>query len=189
MGRPVILSNSHILVGLDEHATVHDFYFPYVGLENLASSRNLNHKIGVWVDGKFSWIDDGGWDIKMDFEDRALISRISAENAKLKVRLDFQDFVDSHHPALIRIIKVTNLDDKRREIRVFTHQAFQISRSGRSDTALYVPDGHYILDYKGWSSLLIYASSIILNIRLRLISFTNLRGTLQLLQIKITMNT
>jgi GH15 family glucan-1,4-alpha-glucosidase len=157
VGRPVILSNSHILVGLDEHASVHDFYFPYVGLENLASSRNLNHKIGVWTDNKFSWLDDGSWDIKMDFEDTALISRISAEHAKLKVRLDFQDFVDSHHPVLVRLIKVTNLADDRREVRLFTHQAFQISRSGRSDTALFVPEGHYLLDYKGWSSLLIYA--------------------------------
>lgn len=157
MGRPVILSNSHILVGLDEHATVHDFYFPYVGLDNLSSSRNLNHKIGVWVDGKFSWLDDDSWDIKMDFEDRALISRISAEHPKLKIRLDFQDFVDTHYPVLVRLIKVTNLEDKQREVRLFNHQAFQISRAGRSDTALYVPEGPYILDYKGWSSLLIYA--------------------------------
>ncbi len=157
MGRPVILSNSHILVGLDEHATVHDFYFPYVGLENLSSSRNLNHKIGVWVDGKFSWLDDDSWDIRMDFEDRALVSRISAEHPKLKVRLDFQDFVDTHYPVLVRMIKVTNLADGPREIRLFNHQAFQISRAGRSDTALYVPEGPYILDYKGWSSLLIYA--------------------------------
>jgi len=157
VGRPVILSNSHILVGLDEHATVHDFYFPYVGLDNLSSSRNLNHKIGVWVDGKFSWLDDDSWDIKMDFEDRALISRISAEHPKLKIRLDFQDFVDTHYPVLVRLIKVTNLEDKQREVRLFNHQAFQISRAGRSDTALYVPEGPYILDYKGWSSLLIYA--------------------------------
>lgn len=157
MGRPVILSNSHILVGLDEHASVHDFYFPYVGLENLASSRNLNHKIGVWVGNQFSWLDDGSWDIKMDFEDQALVSRIRAEHSKLKVRLDFQDFVDSHHPVFARLIKVTNSADQQREIRIFMHQAFQISRAGRSDTALFVPEGHYLLDYKGWSSLLIYA--------------------------------
>lgn len=157
MGRPVILSNSHILVGLDEHATVHDFYYPYVGLENLSSSRNLNHKIGVWADGQFAWLDDGSWKMSLDFEERALVSRIKAEHDGLKVRLEFQDFVDAQHPAFCRIIKVTNLTDADREIRVFTHQAFQISRSGRSDTALFVPEGHYILDYKGWYSLLAYA--------------------------------
>ncbi|HEX5447908.1 MAG TPA: glycoside hydrolase family 15 protein [Candidatus Saccharimonadales bacterium] len=156
MGRPVILSNSHILVGLDEHGTVHDFYYPYVGLENLSSSRNLNHKIGIWTDSKFSWLDDGSWEISLDFEDRSLISKLKAENAKLSVRLEFQDFVDSNFPVFGRLIKITNLSDSPREIRLFMHQAFQISRSGRSDTALYVPDGPYILDYKGWSSLLAY---------------------------------
>ena len=41
------------------------------------------------------------------------------------------------------------------DIRLFMHQVFQISRAGRADTALYVPDDHYILDYKGRYSLLI----------------------------------
>jgi hypothetical protein len=44
-------------------------------------------------------------------------------------------------------------------VRLFLHQAFQISRAGRGDTALYVPDGNYMLDYKGWCSLLIYAQN------------------------------
>jgi GH15 family glucan-1,4-alpha-glucosidase len=159
VGRAVILSNGHILVGLDEHGTVHDFYYPYVGLENLTSARNPNHKIGVWVDGKFSWLDDDSWEIKLDFEDEALVSQISASNSQLGVRLDFSDFVDVHYPAFCRIIKVTNTSAKTAEIRLFCHQAFQISRGGRSDTALYVPEGHYILDYKGWSSLLIYGQT------------------------------
>jgi len=156
VGRPIILSNSHILVGLDEYGTVHDFYYPYVGLENLASSRNLNHKVGVWVDSKFSWLDDGTWDISLDFENEALVSDIKAQNDKLAIRLEFKDFVDSRFPVFARLITVTNLSESNREIRLFMHQAFQISRSGRSDTALFVPNGPYILDYKGWSSLLAY---------------------------------
>jgi glucoamylase len=159
MGRQVVLSNGHILVGLDDNGTVHDFYYPYIGLENLTSARNPNHKIGVWVNGKFSWLDDDSWKIDIDFEDEALVSKISAVNHNLAVRLDFCDFVDSHYPAFCRVVKVTNTSDVDAEVRLFFHQAFQISRGGRSDTALYVPDGHYLLDYKGWSSLLIYAQT------------------------------
>jgi GH15 family glucan-1,4-alpha-glucosidase len=80
MGRQVVLSNGHILVGLDDNGTVHDFYYPYIGLENLTSARNPNHKIGVWVNGKFSWLDDDSWKIDIDFEDEALVSKISAVN-------------------------------------------------------------------------------------------------------------
>jgi glucoamylase len=156
VGRQVVLSNGNLLAGLDEFGTVHDFYYPYVGLENLTTARNLNHKIGVWVDGEFSWLDDGTWEIKIDFEAEALVSDIVATNDKLKIKLAFKDFIDYHYSALCRRIEITNEAAAQREIRLFMHQAFQISRAGRSDTALYVPDGPYLLDYKGWSSLLIY---------------------------------
>ena len=156
MGRQVVLSNGNLLAGLDEFGTVHDFYYPYVGLENLTTARSLNHKIGVWVDNMFSWLEDGTWDIKIDFEADALISDIIATNDHLGVKLAFKDFIDYHYPTLGRRIEVTNQTADKREIRLFMHQAFQISRAGRSDTALYVPDGPYLLDYKGWSSLLIY---------------------------------
>ena len=38
---------------------------------------------------------------------------------------------------------------------LFMHQVFQISRAGRADTAIYVPDDHYMFDYKGRYCLLI----------------------------------
>jgi hypothetical protein len=44
--------------GLNEKGLVHDFYYPYVGLENLTTARMQPHHIGVWVDGDFSWIAD-----------------------------------------------------------------------------------------------------------------------------------
>ena len=63
-----MLGNGSLTVGLNESGLVHDFYYPYVGLDNLTTSRSLPHKIGVWVDGAFSWIDDGTWDIQTNFE-------------------------------------------------------------------------------------------------------------------------
>ncbi len=149
MARPVVLSNGQLFVGLDEHGLVHDFYYPYVGYENLTNARSLQHKIGVWVEDKFSWVDDGSWDISVDFEQNALISDIKLVSSNLQVSLQFKDFVDSEHTAFIRNIKVENLSDEQRDIRVFMHQVFQISRRGRADTALFSPKHRYILNYKG----------------------------------------
>ena len=155
MGRPVVLSNGQLFVGLDEFGLVHDFYYPYVGLDNLTNARSNAHKIGVWVDGMFSWVDDGSWDIEIDFEEKALISTITMRSKKLGVRLEFEDCVDIEYNALIRRVKVHNEYTKERDVRLFMHQIFEISRSGRADTALYVPDDHYLLDYKGRCCLLI----------------------------------
>jgi glucoamylase len=156
MGRLVVLSNGQLFVGLDESGLVHDFYYPYVGLDNLTNARSSQHKIGVWVDGQFSWVDDGTWDApQIEFEPDALISNIKLHSTKLGISLHLQDFVDSEFNALIRHITILNEADTERDVRLFMHQVFQISRAGRADTALYVPDDHYILDYKGRYCLLI----------------------------------
>lgn len=159
MGRPVVLSNGQLFVGFNKHGLVHDFYYPYVGLDNLTTTRSERHKIGVWVDGVFSWVNDGTWDMTIDFETSALISNITMKQHELQVELQFQDFVDPGVNAFCRHIKVINRADHQREVRLFMHQVFEISRDGRADTALFEPEDHYILDYKGRVSLLIYGET------------------------------
>jgi len=155
MGRPVVLSNGQLFVGLDETGLVHDFYYPYVGLDNLTTARSSQHKIGVWIDGNFHWTNDGTWVITVNFESDAMVSCIRMHSDELEVTLDFTDFVDTEYNALIRRITVTNEANAERDIRLFMHQVFQISRAGRADTAMFVPDDDYILDYKGRCCLLI----------------------------------
>jgi GH15 family glucan-1,4-alpha-glucosidase len=77
-------------------------------------------------------------------------------NDELNISLYLEDFVDSEFNVFGRQIKVFNENDSEREVRLFMHQVFQISRSGRADTGLFEPEDHYILDYKGRCSLLIY---------------------------------
>lgn len=159
MARSVILSNGQLAVGLNELGLVHDFYYPYVGLENLTTSRSIHHKIGIWCQESFSWVDSQDWEISVNFQNQALVSQICMTNQSMAIRLDFEDFVDHQYNLFGRKIKITNLDDGEREIRIFLHQVFEISRGGRADTALFVPEANYLLDYKGRCSLLIYAQT------------------------------
>ncbi len=61
MARLAVLGNGALTVGLDEFGLVHDFYYPFVGQDNLTTARSQPHKIGIWVDGTLSWIDDGSY--------------------------------------------------------------------------------------------------------------------------------
>ncbi len=157
MARPVVLGNNSLTVGLDESGYVHDFYYPYVGLENLTTARSNPHYIGVWIDGTFSWLHEKSWEKDINFRDDALIGFSTFKNEELKLKITFRDFVDSSYNTFARKVVVDNLASEAREIRIFFHQTFQISADGRADTAMYVPDGHYILDYKGRCSILAYA--------------------------------
>ena len=155
MSRSVLLSNGCLAVGLTQSGLVQDFYYPYVGLDNLCNARLGSHRIGLWVDGDFSWVDSDQWQITADFSSDALMSNINMVHEQLRIKLIFVDFVDQNKNFFGRRIQIENMAEHEREIRIFMHQVFQISRSGRADTALYVPDDHYILDYKGRCCLLI----------------------------------
>lgn len=148
MPKSLVLGNGNILIGLDKFAQVNDFYFPYVGLENQVGSHHV-HKIGVFVDGKFSWIDEGGWEIKIDYAFETLVSQIEAINYNLKIKLEFTDAVYNETDIFLREVTVYNLGDQKRLIKLFFHQRFEIYGSRSGDTAYYDPAKHVIIHYKG----------------------------------------
>ena len=161
MARPIILSNGELHVGINKYGLVHDFYFPYVGLENHAAGKSLRHRVGVWVDGEISWLDDqGSWELTFDYFHRALIGHCTAKNDHLGVLLEFDDFIDSNISAFMRNIHVVNLRDHARDIRLFMHQAFDIGDArSNTDTGQYLPDSHAILHYRGRRAFIIGGST------------------------------
>jgi len=157
MTRPIVLSNGNMHVGVNLYGMVHDFYYPYVGLENHATANNMRWRVGVWVEGKFSWLDDGSWEFSIDYEHGVLVSDISARNANLGIILELQGCVDSEYNAYIRNIHVINEFDREREVRLFLHQVMRISNSLNGDTAQYLPDDNAILHYKGRRAFMVGA--------------------------------
>ena len=150
MSRPVVLSNGELHVGLNQFGMVHDFYFPYVGLENHSAGQDLRHKIGVWVDGAIHWLDDGDWQISSWTAEGALIGHTRAVNPTIGVMLEFDDTVDTDMSAFMRNVHVVNMTDRERDIRLFMHQAFAIGDSrSNTDTVQYLPDSNAVLHYRG----------------------------------------
>lgn len=160
MARPIVLSNGELHVGINSYGLVHDFYFPYVGLENHAAGRSTRHNVGVWVDGTISWLDHGDWTFRFRYPHRALIGHTLATNEKLGILLEFDDVVDAHISAFMRNIHVVNLRSEPREIRLFMHQAFIIGDSrSNTDTAQYLPDTQAIMHYRGRRAFMISGQS------------------------------
>jgi GH15 family glucan-1,4-alpha-glucosidase len=149
MTRPLLLSNGSLHVGINLFGMVHDLYFPYVGLENHAAAQQMRHRIGVWIDGDFSWLDDGSWKFTMGYDPHGMIGHTSAHNEKLHVTLEFTDCVDSEWDVFLRNVHIVNGAHKKREIRLFLHQMLLISNSLNRDTVQYLPEQNAILHYKG----------------------------------------
>ncbi len=156
MARPIVLSNGELHVGLNEYGLVHDFYYPYVGLTNHSAGSGTRHKIGIWIEGQISWLDDGSWTFSFRYPQRALIGHTLAKNEKLQIILEIDDCVDAHMSVFMRNIHVVNLASEQRQIRIFMRQAFAIDDSrSNTDTAQYLPDSNVILHYRGKRAFII----------------------------------
>ncbi len=159
MARAVTLGNGNILVGLDQYGQVRDFYYPYVGQTNHVSgaSGTFVHKIGVWIDGTLSWLDDGHWDIHFSNDTDSVIGHMTAENTELGVVITTRDAVHNEQNVFLREFLVCNKSKETRTIKIFFGQQFRIAESRRGDTALYDPRVGAVIHYKGSDTFLVNA--------------------------------
>lgn len=153
MARSLILGNGNLLIGLDKTAQVRDLYFPHVGLENHTGGKYL-HRVGVWVDGMFSWLGSE-WDIVVSSETDSLIGHTVATNAKLGVVLNFEDAVYNEKDIFIRKVSVQNTSNRKRTIKLYFAHEFEIYENVRGDSAYYDPKKNVIVHYNGRRMFLI----------------------------------
>jgi len=157
MPRSLVLGNGEMLVSLDKHAQVRDFYFPYVGYENHAS--DCVHRIGLWVEGSFTWLSDGNWDIAIDYEEEALVSHIVAKHKSLGVEVTFSDTVYNEQNIFIRKLIIHNKAPRDRTIKLFFNQQFHIGGFAHGNTAYFDPDLKAIMHYRGSRVFLVSGES------------------------------
>lgn len=159
MARAVTLGNGNMLVGLDYKGLVRDFYFPYVGHSNHVSgaSGSFVHRIGIFVDGAISWLDEPSWTISVGSEAKTGVGSLHAVNEVLGVSLSSLDAVHNEKNIFIRSFTLCNERGEARELKLFLSQQFRISESRRGDTGFYDPRAKAIVHYKGHSNFLINA--------------------------------
>ncbi len=159
MARAVTIGNGNLLLGLDCRGQVRDLYYPFVGEANHVSgaSGNFVHRIGIFVDGTLSWLDDSDWQITIGSDEHVAIGSMFAVNDKLGISLTSRDAVHNEQNVFIRNFVVANHSNEDREVKLFLSQQFRISESRRGDTAFFDPRVNAIIHYKGNVSFLINA--------------------------------
>lgn len=144
----VLLANGRLAVELDQFGRVSSLSFPHVGRE--VQNRHAVHRLGVWVDGEFSWIDDGSWQVTLRLPQGALVAHTVLKHERLGLVLECDDFVDSKVNVFGRNIHVVNLRTETRQVRLSLHQAFRLYDDGQAiDTAQYVEASRALLHYRG----------------------------------------
>ncbi len=147
MTRHLILGNGNMLVCTDKNALIRDFYYPYVGQENHVSGNV--HRIGIWIDGNFSWLDKKEWEIEIKYLEDSLVGDVFAVNDKLGIEFVMRETVHFEKNVYLRKLKVRNRFKEERNIKVFFSQHFHISEDDIGDSIFYDPKTNCIVNYKG----------------------------------------
>ncbi|MDC8447096.1 MAG: glycoside hydrolase family 15 protein [Nitrospira sp.] len=156
MPRDLPLGNGALLVNFDGTYQLRDLYWPHVGLENHTDGHVC--RFGVWVDGRFAWLDDPRWSRQLQYSHETLTTQVALSHPDLQLDLSCQDAVDFHENLYLRRIEVKNAADHDREVRLFFHHDFHISGHELGDTAYYEPERRAIYHYKGSRWFLINAA-------------------------------
>jgi len=145
MVRDLPLSNGYLAINFDRDYQIRDVYFPHVGSDNHTLNRAF--RLGIWVDGQFSWITDG-WDKHLHYERDSLLTEVTLYNAQLNMSLRCQDFIHQQKNCYIKTISVENLLlDKRRQVRLFFHQDWSIKGNNIGDAGFYDPISRAVIHY------------------------------------------
>ncbi|MCB2184005.1 MAG: glycoside hydrolase family 15 protein [Desulfobulbaceae bacterium] len=147
MPRDIPVGNGSLLINFDANYQLRDLYWPYVGQENHTAGKPC--RFGVWVDGKFFWLDDPGWQRSLSYLDNTLVTDVRLFHPELNLEIVCHDVVDFHINLYLKKIIVHNPASQKREVRLFFGQDFRIGGHAVGDSAYYEPEKTSLFHYKG----------------------------------------
>lgn len=152
MPRDIPVGNGRMLVTFDHQYQIRDFYYPHVGQENHAGANPFRFGVYSNVPGEsreaLFWTSSPGWHIRQRYLRDTLTTSVSLEHSDLKLVLYCNDCVDFHRNILVRKIKIKNLSDEGRLVRVIANQDFNMFGAKIGDTAYYDPDLRSMVHYR-----------------------------------------
>lgn len=148
MPRSLILGNGTMLATFDEHLQMRDLYYPYVGMEDHTTYKNV-HRMGFFVEGKgFSWVDDKSWTIQPAYAQETVTGHSVMQNDTLGISIEIEDCVHPVHNILLRRLHIRSLDGTQKHVRCFFHHDLHIYGDNQKDTAFYEPYTNSVIHYR-----------------------------------------
>ena len=134
-----------MLVGFDANYSVRDIYYPRVGDANQTMGNVC--RTGFFIDGKFAWLEDGGWERQLGYAEDSLVTNVTVKHAGLGITVKFEDFVDLARNWFIRMVSVSSATGFQTG-RVFFHYDWFIEGSDIGNTVAYDPRHRGVIAYK-----------------------------------------
>lgn len=146
MPRDIPVGNGKLLITFDRHYRIRDIYFPNVGRFN--HTDGLVQRFGVWADGAFAWVEDAGFERRMDYRPDTLVTDVTLVHRGMGLEIRCSDVVDDQENLYLRRMVVRDLFGRKRDVRLFMHFDPSLGGSPVGDTANYDPAINALVMYK-----------------------------------------
>jgi GH15 family glucan-1,4-alpha-glucosidase len=157
MPRDLVIGNGNVLINFDHGMNMRDFFYPGVGMDNHIAGHRCS--IGFWDENHFSWMDEGAWEKSLGYQEDTLVTMVKARNFARGLTVLIHDAVHYHYDLFLRQIRVANLENRQRVVRVFFNHDFSLGGFDVGDTSLYDPALHVVYHYKRDRCFLINGSA------------------------------
>lgn len=147
MARALVIGNGHLAVCFDADGVLRDLYYPYIGLENHVGG--YKHRVGIWWDGNFSWLDSKDWEVEVSLTERSMLGLILYKHRSSDLVVKIHCVVYNEVPIFLRHLTVINVDKKIQRIKIFFGHEFVISEIKLRNTGFYDPTKNAVIHYKG----------------------------------------
>jgi oligosaccharide amylase len=159
MPRDIPIGNGSFLLTFDRQYQIRDVYFPHVGQENHGGGGPCRFGVHSDVPGKsksrLCWSGDSGWQIRQRYLRDTLTTSVSLDHREMRLSMYCNDVVDFHRPIMVRKIKVKNLAEHDRVVKLMHHQDFNMFGTKIGDTAYFDPDLRSIIHYRAKRYILV----------------------------------
>ncbi len=151
------MGNGHLTVCLDADGVLRDLYYPYVGLENHVGG--YKHRVGIWWDGNFSWLDKNDWKIQIELTEKSMYGSVRYEHKQNGLVVEIKCVIYNEISVFVRKLTFVNTNRQVQKVKVFFGHEFAIGENKFRNTAFYDPTKNAIIHYKGRRVFLINGSS------------------------------
>ncbi|WP_449461715.1 glycoside hydrolase family 15 protein [Tardisphaera miroshnichenkoae] len=138
--RSVFISNGSLAALYDSNFCLRDLYYPYLGKHNQSVAGKF--KVGIWHDGKFTWLENVQ---DKNIQMQGLMGSLELQWDGLSVSI--KDLVTLDYPAILRKVAI----DGDGFVRVLFYNDFKLNDYEIGDTAFYDPADDAVYHYKDFT--------------------------------------
>lgn len=148
MPRTLPIANGNLHVSFDHNYCVRDIYHYHLGLNN--QTGGVPWRLGVWADGRISWVQDESWQRRLCYEAHdSLVTEVRLGNENLQIEIVVNDAIAPDADVFVRKFSVTNRAEIERDIRLFLNSRLRIEDNADSVAVYYDPERRAMFHYKG----------------------------------------